>query len=171
MYVCMWSKNWLFSALSLENLLSVMSCLLFKLKCLQCGLLRPVSCTDKVIHILRRGCPLAPKYFFWALTAHHTLYARLASCSSTDCVLQRVFQIFSSSCAKTCTAVVLFIHLCSRWNFRLSLREINQARCRTQLQCCIAACAVLWKCMLSAHRICTLWNSSSFSLNDFISLF
>ena len=44
-------KNWLFSALPLENLLlSVMSCLFFDFKHLQCGLLRPASCTDRVIH-------------------------------------------------------------------------------------------------------------------------
>ena len=49
-YIC-GQKNWLFSAIPLENLLlSVMSCLLFEFKRLQCGLLRPASCTDRVIH-------------------------------------------------------------------------------------------------------------------------
>ena len=45
-YVCMymWSKNWLFSDLLLENLLlSVICCLLFKFKRLQCGLLCPTT--------------------------------------------------------------------------------------------------------------------------------
>ena len=41
-YICMSTKNRLFSALPLENLLlSVICCLLFDFKCLQYGLLRP----------------------------------------------------------------------------------------------------------------------------------
>ena len=45
------TKNRLFSALPLENLLlNVIYCLLFKFKRLQCGLLHPASCTDRVIH-------------------------------------------------------------------------------------------------------------------------
>ena len=47
-YVCVYicgQKNGLFSALLLENLLlSVMNCLLFKFKCLQCDLLCLASC-------------------------------------------------------------------------------------------------------------------------------
>ena len=49
LYVCQ-QKNRLFSALPLENLLSVSCCLLFEFKCLQCGLLCPASCTDRAIH-------------------------------------------------------------------------------------------------------------------------
>ena len=49
-YICQ-QKNRLFSALPLENLLlSVMRCLLFKFKRLQCGLLHPASCTDRAIY-------------------------------------------------------------------------------------------------------------------------
>ena len=33
-----------------------------------------------------------------------------------------------------------------------------------QLQCSIAACAVLWKCMFSAHRLRVLWNSDMYNL-------
>ena len=56
------TKNRLVSALLLENLLlssalplknlmlSVICCLLFQFKCLQCGLLCPVSCIDRAIH-------------------------------------------------------------------------------------------------------------------------
>ena len=50
---CMYvnKKNRQFGALPLENLLlSVICCLPFKFKCLQCGLLRPASCTDRAIH-------------------------------------------------------------------------------------------------------------------------
>ena len=51
-YMCIYmsTKNRLFSALLLKNLLlSVMCCLLFEFKRLQYGLLRPASCTDGVI--------------------------------------------------------------------------------------------------------------------------
>ena len=64
-YVCQ-QKNRLFSALPLENLLlSVICCLFCKFKRLQCGLLRPASCTDRVIHAFpnKTWGPLAPKYF------------------------------------------------------------------------------------------------------------
>ena len=51
MYVCMSTKNRLFSALPLENLLlSAICCLLCNFKHLQCGLLHPASFTDRVIH-------------------------------------------------------------------------------------------------------------------------
>ena len=47
------TKNRLFSALPLEDLLlSVICCLLFKFKRLQCGLLCPASCTDIVQFML-----------------------------------------------------------------------------------------------------------------------
>ena len=50
-YMYVNKKNRLFSTLPLENLLpSVICCLLFQFKHLQCGLLCPVSCTDRVIH-------------------------------------------------------------------------------------------------------------------------
>ena len=71
MYICiciyMSTKNRLFSALPAENLLlSVMCSLLFKFKCLQCGLLCGVSCTDRVIHAFpnkMRGHPPGPEIF------------------------------------------------------------------------------------------------------------
>ena len=58
-----------------------MSCLLFKFKRLQYGLLHPVSCTDRVIHAFpknRHEGPPGPEIFSsaCALTAHHTLWAR-----------------------------------------------------------------------------------------------
>ena len=47
-HVYMSTKNRLFSALPLENLLlSVIYCLFFEFKCLQCGLLHPASYTDR----------------------------------------------------------------------------------------------------------------------------
>ena len=64
MYI-MSTKNRLFSALPLENLLlSVICCLLFDFKCLQFCLLLPASCTDRAIHVfqIRQGGPLAPKF-------------------------------------------------------------------------------------------------------------
>ena len=88
-YVCvyMWPKKQAVYALPLENLLlSVMSCLL-----LQCGLLHPASCTNRVIHAFpnkTRASPWPRNIFFWTLMAHHTLWARLGSCSGTSCVLQ-----------------------------------------------------------------------------------
>ena len=81
-YICR-QKNRLFNALLLENLLlSVICCLLFEFKRLQCGLLRPASCTDRVIHAFPNKTwrpPWPRNIFFWALTAHHTLWARLAA--------------------------------------------------------------------------------------------
>ena len=55
------NKNRLFSALLLKNLLlSVMRCLLFKFKRLQCGLLRPASCTNRVIHAFPNKTWMSP---------------------------------------------------------------------------------------------------------------
>ena len=51
MYIYLSTKNRLFSALLLEKLLlSVICCLLFEFKRLQCGLLHPASYTDRAIH-------------------------------------------------------------------------------------------------------------------------
>ena len=78
-YVCQ-QKNRLFSALPLENLLlSVMHCLLFKFKRLQCSLLCPASCTDWVfLAFPNKTCsfPWPQIIFFWTLMAHHTLWAK-----------------------------------------------------------------------------------------------
>ena len=68
-YVCQ-QKNRLFSALPLENLLlSVICCLVFKFKHLQCGLLRPASCTDRVIHAFpnKTSSPPGPEIFSYEL--------------------------------------------------------------------------------------------------------
>ena len=68
-YICR-QKNRLFSALPLKNLLlSVMRCLLFKFKRLQCGLLRPASCTDRVIHAFpnKTRRPPGPEIFSYEL--------------------------------------------------------------------------------------------------------
>ena len=55
------TKNRLFSALPLENLLlSVICCLLFEFKHLQCGLLRPVSYTDRAIHAFPNKMQMPP---------------------------------------------------------------------------------------------------------------
>ena len=62
---CLLHKNFL-AALMLETfLLSVICCLLFQFKCLQCGFLSPVSCTDKAIHAFSNKTqrPLVMKYF------------------------------------------------------------------------------------------------------------
>ena len=65
--ICMSTKKWLFSALWLENfLLSVICCLLFEFNHLQCGLLCPVSCTDRAIHAFPNNTlrpHLGPKMF------------------------------------------------------------------------------------------------------------
>ena len=60
------TKNRLFIALPLENLLlSVICCLLFKFKRLQCSLLHPASYIDRAIHTFpnKTWRPLALKYF------------------------------------------------------------------------------------------------------------
>ena len=119
-YTYMSTKNRLFSALPLENLqLGVNFCLLFKFKRLQCGLLRPASYTDRVIHALPNKTRKSPWprniYFLLSFRAHHTLWA---SCSAeaavgsalVQCSLQRLFYRLSH-----------FSLLYSRWNFRLSL--------------------------------------------------
>ena len=62
MYVCIINiyvhacdrKYWLFGALWLKNLLNVFYCYLAEFKLLQCGFLRPVSCTDRAIHAFSR---------------------------------------------------------------------------------------------------------------------
>ena len=83
-------KNRLFSALLLENLLlCITCCLLFEFKHLQCGLLRPTNYTDREIHAFpnkMRRPPGSEIFFFRVLTAHYTLWARLASCRK-HCVL------------------------------------------------------------------------------------
>ena len=50
-YVYMLTKNKLFTALPLANLLlGVICCLLFEFMCLHCSSLCPASCTDRVNH-------------------------------------------------------------------------------------------------------------------------
>ena len=77
-FLYMSTKNRLFSALLLEKLLlhvSVICCLLFEFKCLQCGLLHPTSYTARAIHAFpnkTRRPPWPWNIFFWALTARHT---------------------------------------------------------------------------------------------------
>ena len=64
-YICQQKR--LFSALLLANfLLSVICCLLFEFKRLQCGLLHPASCTTEQLMLFQIRClaPLTPKYFF-----------------------------------------------------------------------------------------------------------
>ena len=83
-YICR-QRNRLFSALLLEKLLlhvSVIYCLLFEFKHLQCGLLHPASYTDRVIHAFPNKTSRSPwpqNIFLWALTAHHTLWAMSVS--------------------------------------------------------------------------------------------
>ena len=128
-YICMSTKNRLFSALLLENLLlSVICCLLFKIKCLQCGLLlRPVSCKDRAIHAFPNkmlSFPWPWNIFLCALTSHHTLWA---SCMQWDRQWYRLCAAISECFIDFHTSSVLFIHVCSKWNFRLSLCETTQA--------------------------------------------
>ena len=75
-------KQAVYSVLLLEKfLLSVTTCcLLFEFKRLQCDLLHPASCTDGAIHVFPRRLPWPQNIFFWALTAHHTLWARMMLC-------------------------------------------------------------------------------------------
>ena len=85
-----------------------------------CGLLHP--CTDRVIHAFPNETWrfLWPRnIFLWAFTTHHTLWARLISCNDTICVLQHVFQTFSSSNLMLQQLQCYYMHVCSRWNFRL----------------------------------------------------
>ena len=62
---CLLHKNFLAALIPETFLLSVICCLLFQFKCLQCGFLSPVSCTDKAIHAFSNKTqrPLVVKYF------------------------------------------------------------------------------------------------------------
>ena len=78
-YICQ-HKNRLFSALLLENLLlSVICCLLFEFKHIQCGLLHPVSYTDREIpfQIRCRGLPDSEYFLLSFNGTPHPLWARL----------------------------------------------------------------------------------------------
>ena len=134
-YVHMSTKNnRLFKALLLTGLLlSIICCLLFEFKCLQCGLLHPPSYTDRAVHAFQIG-PLALKCFFWALTAHHALWARLAA-SVSVLVLQ---QLWCYACIQTGT--------CS-------------AKWATSLGICCTCSTRNW-CACSLCTGCVLWNSS-----------
>ena len=80
-YLYINKSNRLFSALLLENLLlSVIHCLLFEFKHLQCGLLRPVSCTDRVIHTFPNRQSLFVRFqtpYSWLFVRQHT---KLGAC-------------------------------------------------------------------------------------------
>ena len=105
----------------------------------------------------------AKNIFSWSFnsTPHPLGYY---SCSGSSCVLQWVF----SFCAMI-AMLLLFIHVCSGISssaaMRLHVFRLDRV-CSTehqQLQCSIAACAVLWKWMFSAQctqgMMCSFWNS------------
>ena len=104
----------------------------------------------------------AKNIFSWSFnsTPHPLGYY---SCSGSSCVLQWVF----SFCAMI-AMLLLFIHVCSGISssaaMRLHVFRLDRV-CSTehqQLQCSIATCAVLWKCMSSVQctqgMMCSFWN-------------
>ena len=142
---------------------TVIYCLLFKFKHLQCGLLCPASCTDRVIRTFPNKMwrpPWPRNIFFWVLTAHHTLWELAAvglAVAPVVCSLRRMFYRLSH--------FFIVIHVCSRWNFRLSLCETTQASqtdvCSTehqQLQC--SYCCTCSTMKVHAHQcaqgVCSL---------------
>ena len=107
--VCMYNyyvdkKNRLFSALLLANiLLSVICCLLFEFKHLQCGLLCPASCTDRAIHAFPNR-PLNPEYFLLSFNGTpHPLGYYSWSLELAAVVLVVCFSECFSSCDRTAT--------------------------------------------------------------------
>ena len=130
-YTCTYvDKNRLFSALLLQNLLNVICCLLFEFKCLQCGLLRQASYTDRAIHALpnkARRPPWPRNSFFWASfngTPHPLGY------NSFD-----------------------VMHVCMQTG-------TYSAECQQQVWEPTAHAALWTDVLLIAHRACVLWNSS-----------
>ena len=121
-------------------LLSVICCLLFEFKRLQCGLLCPVSCTNRVIHAFpnkTRGLLRPQNIFFWTLTAHHTLWARLAV---------RVV------CASSSVSVLLLRQLCCYDVCRLS-RLDGHIQCRTSANCAVQ---YRYTCMQFSESACSV---------------
>ena len=98
-YMYIYNINRLFSALLPKNLLlSVICCLLFEFKHLQCGLLCPANYRGRTIHAFPNKTwrpPWPRNIFFWALTAHHTLWARLAAVL----VLQQLWCMQTGACS------------------------------------------------------------------------
>ena len=118
-YVCIITmstkKNRLFSALSLANiLLSVICCLLFEFKHLQCGLLCPVNCTDRAIHAFpnKMQRPLDPEYFLLSfIGTPHPLGYYSWSLELAAVVLVVCFSECFSSCATTATICCYDLYL------------------------------------------------------------
>ena len=118
-------KNRLLSALLLEKLLlSVICCLLFEFKSLQCGLLHPVSYTDTAIHAFpdkMQKSPWPPKYFLLSFnsTPHPRLCMRL--CGQTRLCMLRGMQ--TVTCCAECHQLV--------WEptARLILSTLNWSTC------------------------------------------
>ena len=162
MYVCQQKTGCLVPYL----LLSVICCLLFEFKHLQCGLLRPVSYTDRAIHVFpnkARRPPWPWNIFFWVLMAHHTLWARLENSCSDQSGNVVCFSECFSSCATTVSLLCMYA---VEFQIHCSLRETAHAQyaqgimCSLELQCCnssmfsIPSCAILeWRFL----RLCKCW--------------
>ena len=134
-YICR-QKNRLFNALLLENLLlSVICCLLFEFKRLQCGLLRPASCTDRVIHAFPNKTwrpPWPRNIFFWALTAHHTLWARLAAS----------YDSFDNACMQLQTGVCSAERQQLFWEFEPAARAVLWTKVHATARCAQGMCSL-----------------------------
>ena len=110
---------------------------------------------------IRREGPLAPKYFLQSFngTPHPLVRLELSrgassSTSGTVCELEQVFQNDSqtfSSCQCYDSYTLLFIHVCSGWNFGFSLREtslltLGRQVCAVQNTSNCTECAVIAAC-------------------------
>ena len=119
MSVCVCMYNYyvdrLFSALPLANiLLSVICCLLFEFKHLQCGLLCPVSCTDRTIHAFPNKMQRPPDLEYFLLSFNctsHSLGYYSWSLELTAVVPVVCFSECFSSCATTATIRCYNLHL------------------------------------------------------------
>ena len=133
-----------------------------------CYIQRAVQTAEQfMLFQIRHGGLPAPKCFLLSFNGTpHPLSSTIAGaavvprlCAS---VSHSVFQFLcynSHAVIHVCSGISVsaFVH----WDHSCRLESLCSAE-QQELQCSIAARAVLWKCsMLSAHRvICVLWNSS-----------
>ena len=122
----MWSKNWLFEALPLENLIGVIYCSLIECNCQKGSLLGQVIRSGKVlrkhsINGTRKGSP----------ENSITVESHLVYMQCSYAVLYKCITAWTPTCHCNCCA---------------------------DRQYCYRYSPVL--IMLSAHRVCVLWNSS-----------
>ena len=131
------SKNRLFSALLLANiLLSVICCLLFEFKCLQCGLLHPPSCTDRAIHAFP-GKTQAPGYFLLSFngTSHPLCYWYWLCASANVSVLFMRVHVCKSTSGSASVRLLKLTSACSAEHQQLQYSMSKRHQLKQALQC------------------------------------